>query len=84
MLNEGLLAGLKIGGATTIAMVVVEQVPIEKVRVSLAVAVSCCVFICGLTWWLSSRFTKIDARLEGLERRLKEPPCDTKKGKDND
>lgn len=43
---------------------------IEDGRVSLAVAVTCTVFICGIVWWLSSRFQRISDSIEGLRERL--------------
>lgn len=73
---ENLVVGLKVGGVTGAAMVATEALVLENGRVSVVVAVSCTVFICGIVWWLASRFQRVDDRLSNMERRLDSLPCD--------
>lgn len=68
---------LKVGVATGIAMFASTPGNLEDSRVSLAVAVTCTVFICGIVWWLASRFQSIydnqkemNARLSKIEQEL--------------
>lgn len=62
-------------GATTIFTMFAAAPLIDEGRISVTVAVTCTVFICGCCWWLSSRFTRIDDRLEKIETDLKSRPC---------
>ena len=73
MISE-LWAATKVGLATGITMFAAAPI-IDQGRVSVTVAVSCTVFVCGCCWWLSSRFTRIDDRLEKIEHDLKSRPC---------
>lgn len=75
MINESLLVGMKVGGTTGLTMFAAETLLVEDGRVSVAVAVTCTVFICGVVWWLASRFQKVDDRLLRMEERLEKLPC---------
>ena len=74
-MNE-LWAAVKVGSSTGIAMFAAESMPIEDGKVSVVVAVTCTVFICGIVWWLASRFQRIDDRLHNIEKRFESLPCD--------
>jgi hypothetical protein len=76
---ENMVVGLKVGGMTGATMLAAETVLLEHGRVSVVVAVSCTVFICGIVWWLASRFQKVDDRLSNMERQLDSLPCDRNK-----
>jgi len=43
-----LLMASKVGGATGLAMIASQAINIEDGRVSVAVAVTCTIFICGI------------------------------------
>lgn len=49
----------KVAIATGTTMFASTSVNVEDGRVSVAVAVTCTVFICGICWWLASRFQSI-------------------------
>mgnify|MGYP006921333865 CR=1 FL=1 len=68
-MNDVIMAG-KIGIATGVTMFASSSVNIEDGRVSLAVAVTCTVFICGIVWWLSSRFQSITDNQSEMNKRL--------------
>jgi hypothetical protein len=69
---QELIAAGKVATATGIAMLatIKGSVNVEDGRVSVAVAISCTVFICGIVWWLSSRFQKIADQAELTNKRL--------------
>jgi hypothetical protein len=55
---------------------------LEKGQISVAVAVTCTVFICGLVWYLASRFqaladgqADVSRRLSRIENDLNDLPC---------
>lgn len=60
----------KVGVSTGVAMLATVGVNIEDGRVSVAVAVTCTVFICGIVWWLSSRFQSIADSQKEMNNRL--------------
>lgn len=71
--------GIKMGGAVSGSMVAAAN--IDGGNISVTAAVGVCVSVAGMTWWLSSRFQKIDDRLTSIETRLTSLPCDKKECK---
>ena len=69
-------AGIKLGTLTTVAMVATGT--IEDGHVSITVAITCCVFISGIVWWLSSQFQRISDRLDSIELSLRNCPTNKK------
>jgi hypothetical protein len=67
-----LIAAAKIGVSTGATMLAATNISanIEDGRISVVVAVTCTVFICGIVWWLSSRFQKIEDSTAQTNRRL--------------
>lgn len=62
-------AATKVGGATAGTMFALGNM-IEDSHVSVTVAITCCVFISTVVWWLASRFQKIDDRLVKIENSM--------------
>lgn len=62
--------GTAIGGATGLTMFASSSINVEDGRVSVAVAVTCTVFICGICWWLATRFQSIADSQAEMNKRL--------------
>jgi len=61
---------VKVAGATGTTMFASTSINIEDGRMSIAVAATCTVFICGIVWWLSSRFQSIADSQNEMNKRL--------------
>ena len=73
MMHEFLMtlkAGGPIAGATGVTMFASTSLNVEEGRISVAVAVTCTVFICGICWWLGSRFQSIADSQAEMNKRL--------------
>lgn len=65
-----LFIACKIGVTTGLTMFAISNANIEDGRVSIAVAVTCTVFICGMVWWLASKFQKLTDANNDFRNRL--------------
>lgn len=65
MTMNSVSVGIKIGMATSGTMMASSQ--LDGGNISITAAVTCCVFVAGVVWWLAKKFEHIDGQIKELK-----------------